>query len=78
MTQNKHAYMVNRILQVQEAVFNRVADIILRVGGGGGHLLISTAFSKLLMLTKTNTKQQKDSQANPKLSVAFLILFISI
>ena len=42
--------MVNGVLQVQDAIFDGVADIVLRVGSGGGHLLIGTAFCKLLML----------------------------
>lgn len=42
--------MVNGVFQVQDAIFDGVADVILRVRSGGGHLLIGTAFCELLML----------------------------
>lgn len=42
--------MVDGIFQEQDAVFDGVADVVLRVGGGGGHLLVGAAFCQFLML----------------------------
>lgn len=41
--------MVDGVLQVQDAVLERVADVVLGVAGGG-HLLIEGALHQLLVL----------------------------
>lgn len=42
--------MIDRVLQIQDSIFDGVADVILRVGSRGGNLLIGAALGKLLML----------------------------
>ena len=58
---DKHAHMVNGVFQVQDAIFDGVADIVLWVGSGGGHFLIGTALCKLLMLQQWR-ERRTDSQ----------------
>lgn len=42
--------MVNGVFQVQDSIFDGIADVILRIRSGGGDLFIGTAFRKLLVL----------------------------
>lgn len=46
--------MVNGVFQVQDSVLDGVADVVLGVGSGGGHLLVGAAFRQLLMLQNNN------------------------
>lgn len=43
------SYVVDGVLQVQDAVFQRVADVVFGIAGCG-HLLIQRAFHQLLVL----------------------------
>lgn len=43
------SYVVDGVLQVQDAVFQRVADVVFRIAGCG-HLLIESSFHQLLVL----------------------------
>lgn len=51
--------MINGVFQVEDAIFDGVADVVLRVGSGGGHLLIGTAFCKLLMLRQVKGEEDR-------------------
>lgn len=42
--------MVNGVFQVQDSIFDGIADVILWIRSGGGDLFIGTAFCKLLVL----------------------------
>lgn len=54
--------MVNGVFQVEDAIFDGVADIVLWVGSRGGHLLIGTAFCKLLMLQQIKGEEGRQSE----------------
>lgn len=45
----RHSYVVDGVLQVQDAVLQRVADVVFRVAGCG-HFLVERAFNQLLVL----------------------------
>lgn len=52
--------MVDGVLQVQDAVFERVADVVLGVAGRG-HLLVEGAFHQLLVLQHQETTVMSQS-----------------
>lgn len=59
--------MVDGVLQVKDAIFKRVADVIFRVAGCG-HLLIQRAFHQLLVL--------QHKQWNTKLTLKFVFVIM--
>lgn len=61
--------MVDGVLQVKNAIFKRVADVIFRIAGCG-HLLIQRAFHQLLVL--------QHKQWNTKLTLKFVFVIMVI
>lgn len=63
------SYVVDGVLQVQDTVFERVADVVFGIAGGG-HLLIEGAFHQLLVLQHEEMKatQRSESIEQRKLS----------
>jgi hypothetical protein len=47
-------HVVHRVFQVEDAILDGVAYVILRVHHRGGHLLIGTALSQLLVLREAD------------------------
>lgn len=50
-----HTHMVYGVFQVQDSILDGVADVVLGVGSGGGHLLVGAALRQLLMLQRDIT-----------------------
>lgn len=49
--------MVNGVFQVQDSIFDGIADVILWIRSGGGDLFIGTAFCKLLVLQERDENE---------------------